>query len=72
MKPTLSVNGPPYLVERIKNRSRNKFGMTASIALGVVMVQPLVFTKPQPETRLVGLFYLQLGSQNLQLVFTCN
>lgn len=34
MKPTLSVNGPPYPVEKIKPRSRNKFGMTASIALG--------------------------------------
>jgi len=29
VKTTLSVNGPPSPVERIKTRSRNKFGMTA-------------------------------------------
>ncbi|PIJ61463.1 hypothetical protein V513_08890 [Mesotoga sp. H07.pep.5.3] len=28
MKTTLSVNGPPHPAEKIKTRSRNKFGMT--------------------------------------------
>ena len=39
--------------------------MTASITLWVVMVQPLVFTRPpgsKPETSLARLFYLQLAS----------
>jgi len=39
--PTLRVQ-----VVRSWNRSRIKSGMTVSIALGVVMVQTLVFTKP--------------------------